>query len=75
MLAGDPPAGVPDRWFESPLSVGDLIIMEANVIGIGYEGLESDGLVSKLCLRGVRTVVDVRLNPISRKRGRRSSSV
>jgi uncharacterized protein (DUF488 family) len=43
--------------------------MEANVIGVGYEGLDSDGLVSKLRLRGVVTVVDVRLNAISRKRG------
>lgn len=43
--------------------------MEANIIGVGYEGLDSDALVSKLRLRGVRTVVDVRLNPISRKRG------
>ncbi|WP_243062719.1 DUF488 family protein [Humibacter sp. RRB41] len=43
--------------------------MEANVIGIGYEGLDLDALVSRLRLRGVSTVVDVRLNPISRKRG------
>ncbi len=43
--------------------------MGSNVIGVGYEGLDSDGLMSKLRLRGVRTVVDVRLNPISRKRG------
>ncbi|WP_111721484.1 DUF488 family protein [Homoserinimonas sp. OAct 916] len=43
--------------------------MEANVIGVGYEGIDSDGLLSKLRLRGVRTVVDIRLNPISRKRG------
>lgn len=59
----------PARWFESPFIVGDLTTMEANVIGVGYEGLDSDALVSKLRLRGVRTVVDVRLNPISRKRG------
>ena len=43
--------------------------METNVIGVGYEGLDQDGLASKLRLRGVRTLVDVRLNPISRKRG------
>jgi uncharacterized protein (DUF488 family) len=43
--------------------------MEANVIGVGYEGLDQDGLVSKLRVRGVKTLVDVRLNPISRKRG------
>lgn len=43
--------------------------MGANVIGVGYEGLDQDGLVSKLRVRGVKTLVDVRLNPISRKRG------
>nr|WP_295786488.1 DUF488 domain-containing protein [uncultured Microbacterium sp.] len=41
----------------------------ANVIGVGYEGLDLDGLVSKLRLRGVVTLVDVRLNPISRRPG------
>lgn len=45
------------------------MIMGANVIGIGYEGLDLEALVSRLRLRGVATVVDVRLNPISRKRG------
>jgi len=43
--------------------------MGSNVIGIGYEGLDQDGLISRLRLRSVTTVVDVRLNPISRKRG------
>lgn len=43
--------------------------MGANVIGVGYEGLDQDGLVSRLRLRGVATLVDVRLNPISRKKG------
>ncbi|WP_309616910.1 DUF488 family protein [Salinibacterium sp.] len=43
--------------------------MDRKVIGVGYEGLDLDGLVSQLRLRGVRTVVDVQLNPISRKRG------
>lgn len=47
----------------------DLSLMEANVIGVGYEGLDVDGLVSKLRLHEVKTLVDVRLNPISRKRG------
>lgn len=45
------------------------MIMGANVIGIGYEGLDLEALVSRLRLRDVVTVVDVRLNPISRKRG------
>lgn len=43
--------------------------MRADVIGIGYEGLDAEGLLGRLHLRGVRTVVDVRLNAISRKRG------
>jgi len=43
--------------------------MGANVIGVGYEGLDQAGLISKLRLRGVATLVDVRLNPISRKKG------
>ncbi|MBT2502507.1 DUF488 domain-containing protein [Curtobacterium sp. ISL-83] len=38
-------------------------------IGIGYEGLDLPGLIDRLRLRGVTHVVDVRLNPISRKRG------
>jgi uncharacterized protein (DUF488 family) len=43
--------------------------MGINVIGIGYEGLDIQGLLSRLRLREVLTVVDVRLNPVSRKRG------
>lgn len=43
--------------------------MGSNLTGIGYEGLDLDGLVSRLRLRDVSTVVDVRLTPISRKKG------
>ena len=53
----------------SERQVRDLVTMGANVIGIGYEGLDLEGLLSRLRVRGVTTVVDVRLNPISRKRG------
>ncbi|GAA0993477.1 DUF488 domain-containing protein [Subtercola frigoramans] len=49
--------------------------MDTNVIGIGYEGLDSDGLLARLRLRRVSTVVDVRLNPISRKRGMSKSAL
>lgn len=42
---------------------------EHGIIGIGYEGLEADQLVEQLRGWGVATLVDVRLNPISRKRG------
>lgn len=39
------------------------------VIGVGYEGLDLDGFISRLRLRNVDVLVDVRLNAISRKRG------
>lgn len=39
------------------------------ITGIGYEGLDLDAFVSKLRVRGVSTLVDVRLNAISRKKG------
>ncbi|MCK6081769.1 DUF488 domain-containing protein [Microbacterium sp. EYE_5] len=39
------------------------------ISGIGYQGLTLDAFVSRLRLRGVVTLVDVRLNAISRKRG------
>ena len=39
------------------------------ITGIGYEGLPLDAFVSRLRVRGVRTLVDVRLNAISRKKG------
>lgn len=39
------------------------------ITGIGYEGLTLDAFVSKLRVRGVQTLVDVRLNAISRKKG------
>lgn len=40
-----------------------------SISGIGYEGLTLETFISKLRIRGVRTLVDVRLNAISRKRG------
>lgn len=36
---------------------------------VGYEGRDPDGLARLLADRGVSALVDVRLNPISRKRG------
>lgn len=41
----------------------------SQLIGVGYEGLSIDSFLAKLSLRDVHTVVDVRLTPISRKRG------
>lgn len=39
------------------------------IIGIGYQGLDLDALTDQLLGWGVETLVDVRLNAISRKRG------
>lgn len=41
----------------------------AGAIGVGYEGANIDDFVDGLKRWGVGTVVDVRLNPLSRKRG------
>ncbi|MEU8381875.1 DUF488 domain-containing protein [Streptosporangium sp. NPDC048865] len=37
--------------------------------GIGYEGCDLDGFIQRLHRENVTLLVDVRLNPISRKRG------
>lgn len=39
------------------------------VLGFGYEGLTQAELVERIVAAGVTVLVDVRLNPISRKRG------
>ncbi|HEX3564004.1 MAG TPA: DUF488 domain-containing protein [Acidimicrobiales bacterium] len=39
------------------------------IYSVGYEGLELQGLVDHLTAAKVSLVVDVRLNPVSRKRG------
>lgn len=38
-------------------------------MGVGYEGVTPEDVLAELNLRGVTTLVDVRLNPISRKKG------
>lgn len=40
-----------------------------NLVSIGYEGREIDDLVRALQLQNVQVLVDVRLTPISRKKG------
>jgi uncharacterized protein (DUF488 family) len=42
---------------------------QGNVIGVGYEGAELEQFVARLRLRSIDRVVDVRLSPISRKKG------
>ena len=41
----------------------------STVLGVGYEGQTLDTFISRMRIRGVEAVVDVRLNAISRKRG------
>ncbi len=43
--------------------------MPGRIYSVGYEGLTVDGLVERLAAAGVSTLVDVRLNPVSRKPG------
>jgi uncharacterized protein (DUF488 family) len=38
-------------------------------MGIGYEGCDLDGFIQRLHRESVTLLIDVRLNPISRKRG------
>ncbi|WP_221324782.1 DUF488 family protein [Actinoplanes sp. L3-i22] len=44
-------------------------VSASGVIGIGYQGWDINGFVAELQGLGVSTLVDVRLTPISRKRG------
>ncbi|MFD7655237.1 DUF488 family protein [Actinosynnema sp. NPDC059797] len=39
------------------------------MVGVGYEGLDVEGFVSRLSDLGVQVLADVRLTPISRKKG------
>ena len=41
----------------------------SGVIGVGYEGKDIESFVRELTVWKIGTVVDVRLNPISRKKG------
>jgi uncharacterized protein (DUF488 family) len=43
--------------------------MTGRIYSIGYEGLEVKGFIDRLAASKVSLVVDVRLNPLSRKRG------
>lgn len=47
------------------MSIGE----RGGVVGLGYEGLDLDGFVRGVVEMGLSTLVDVRLNPISRKPG------
>jgi uncharacterized protein (DUF488 family) len=41
----------------------------AEVVGVGYQGRDVEAVVDELVARTVAVVVDVRLTPVSRKRG------
>jgi uncharacterized protein (DUF488 family) len=56
--------------FERRARAGDLVSPHTGgVIGVGYEGRTLDELVTQLVAMDVSRLVDVRLNPISRKPG------
>ena len=50
-------------------ALGDDHVMTGRIYSIGYEGLEVKGFIDRLASSKVSLVVDVRLNPSSRKRG------
>lgn len=47
----------------------ETLIRQYGISGIGYEGQHLDEFIARLALSGTRLLADVRLNPISRKRG------
>jgi uncharacterized protein (DUF488 family) len=49
--------------------LGDDLRMEGRIYSVGYEGMTLEGLVSRLSDARVSVLVDVRLNPVSRKPG------
>ncbi len=46
-----------------------LPVADPGVYTAGYEGLQIDGFLDLLLRRGIKTVIDVRANPVSRKYG------
>ena len=51
------------------MSVTDQFTGQTGLTGIGYQGHDLASFLAQLCADGVSLLVDVRLNPISRKRG------
>ncbi|MQY06525.1 DUF488 domain-containing protein [Actinomadura macrotermitis] len=49
--------------------VTDRFTGQSGLTGIGYEGHDMESFLAQLAGQGVSLLVDVRLNPISRKRG------
>lgn len=46
-----------------------MVMAKPRIYSVGYEGLEVRGLVERLAQSRVRTLVDVRLNAVSRRKG------
>lgn len=53
----------------SPLLVRHDAVVTGRIYSVGYEGMTVESLVDRLAGAKVTTLVDVRLNPISRKPG------
>jgi uncharacterized protein (DUF488 family) len=55
--------------FAAPASLSNHRPVSGRLYSVGYEGLEVQALVDHLAFAKVSLVVDVRLNPVSRRRG------
>lgn len=53
----------------TPWSKIGAMAFPPNLVSIGYEGRDVESLIRSLKAQNVQVLVDVRLNPISRKRG------
>jgi uncharacterized protein (DUF488 family) len=53
----------------APASLRDHRPVSGRIYSVGYEGLEVEALINHLASAKVSLVVDVRLNPVSRRRG------
>ena len=47
----------------------EAVTESRGVMGVGYEGKAADTFIRELVASGTQLLVDVRLNPVSRKRG------
>jgi uncharacterized protein (DUF488 family) len=68
-------AALSERRDLAPHPVPVVATATPAVYTLGYEGLTVDGLFNLLLLRGVRRILDVRANPVSRRYGFARSSM
>lgn len=57
------------RQFADQRSLSDHRPVTGRIYSVGYEGLELEALVDHLASAKVSLLIDVRLNPVSRRRG------